>query len=108
MIFENSKHYCLRIQGTSQPLNGKEKLKKFRRISIKYSYPLSFDNPIVKTYSSINGFTRLRLVTLIRKAYKDFYSKPAKYGVWGHSKSDLVIEKLRHIRGSHFVLDIGS
>jgi hypothetical protein len=106
MIFENSKHDCLRIQGNTKPLNGKEILIQTSFITVKYDYPLGFS--VIKKYKSQNGFTRNRLVRLIRQAYMDFYSKPAQYGIWGHGKGDLVIENLRHVGRGHYVLDIGS
>lgn len=66
-------------------------------------YPLSV---VVKeniTFSSLH-----ELITCVRKAYREIYKDPNKYGIWGHGIRDLVIESLRLMEDNIVEVSIGS
>ena len=58
-------------------------------ITIEFDYPLH--NPTKLTFCRPTGFTRRDLIACVHKGYEKIYSNIRKYGVWGHSMSDLVL-----------------
>ena len=66
-------------------------------------YPLSVWAKVKIQYSSI-----YELIDTIKKGYKEIYSNPDKFGIWGHYISDLVIEGIEIFKDGDISLSIGS
>lgn len=66
-------------------------------------YPLSVWAKVKIQYSSIH-----ELINNIKKAYKEIYSNPDRFGIWGHYISDLVIEGIEIFKDGDISLSIGS
>lgn len=94
-----------------------------KEIKIKYTYPLS--NPVVFTYQSEDGFTRLMLINNICETYKNIYKlegDPGRawegsfnrgtsygpYGIWGHDIEDLSLDAMYQLNNGMFQLGISS
>jgi len=82
-----------------------EKFTTRKNITIRLDYPL--DKPYDFKFSSKNGFSVGRVISLIQRAYANVYQHPDKYGVWGHDIGDLVIETITDM-GTHIDVGIGS
>ncbi len=87
----------LTVVGDEKPHNPNQILTKSKSITIRLDYPLDGDYDFV--YSSKNGFTLSKVISLIRKSYKKIYDNPGKYGVWGHDIGDLIIEGVELKKG---------
>lgn len=59
-------------------------------ITIKFDYPLGGDYKL--TFCRPTGFTYLDLMACVYKGYCKIYRDIRKYGVWGHSFSNLYLE----------------
>jgi hypothetical protein len=98
-----------------------------KEIKIKYTYPLS--NPVVFTYQSEDGFTRLMLINNICETYKNIYkleeeisdapgrawegslnrgTSDGPYGIWGHDIDDLSLDAMYQLNNGMFELSISS
>ncbi len=69
-----------------------ERVINHQEIVIQYDYPLGGTYGVEHKRKA--GWTREALFKVIQKDYREFYRRPAHYGIWGHSIRDLVVEKV--------------
>lgn len=98
--------YGLRINGKSKVAQANEKVIKQKIIRIRFDYPFGYS--MTREYHSKNGFTRGGLVRRIRQAYKSFYWRPTRYGIWGHGIDDLSLDGLISLGNNLYMPDISS
>jgi hypothetical protein len=129
IIYKNNSNksnfeYCSDIFKNKSILNGFNKLdedllmesvtsKEFIVRDVKFDeeikgklyicYPLSV---VVENDIKFNSLHSL--ISEIRKTYKEIYKNPIKYGIWGHSIYDLVIEGIGIYDGNLVKVSIGS
>lgn len=80
-----------------------------RSVTIRYTYPLSTE--VNLTYKNKQGFTRALLFKCIQRGYLSIYGAYGghnKYGIWGHSLGDLVLERVRINSRGIVLIQIGS
>jgi hypothetical protein len=63
---------------------------KHTNFTLTIDYPLT--KPYVSTLNTEYGLTVQQVIDFIRDEYYNIYENPKKYGVWGHSLSDLYLE----------------
>jgi len=108
-------------------LLNKNKIVTDNSIRIQFDYPLT--NKLIKSYKTTkSGFTKSELIRRISTEYKSIYREEVttstiiprlmdrsfnrnrtngKYGIWGHTLSDLQLCSLRRVNGL-YVLQIDS
>lgn len=66
-------------------------------------YPI---RTLVKVEETCNSL--YEIINFIRRAYKEIYKSPEKYGIWGHYISDLQIESITIYENKYLEVSIGS
>lgn len=84
-----------------------EKLEN-REVEVTISYPLRTNHTFI--YKDKSGVGCVNdLINIIITKYKWIYSKPEKFGIWGHCLEDLVIEALNlDTESNKIILYVGS
>jgi hypothetical protein len=85
------------ITGIDVPVSGDnfintDPIIESESIVLILDYPLSDD--FEEEFHSPNGFSIVKLISLIRKSYKFIYKHQEEYGVWGHSIEQLSISDI--------------
>lgn len=90
----NSRGFCPNVYEREYIIDGHKRVSRNQIAIIHIDYPTS--HKFVFRRTSKNGWTQQKLVNAIKSIYKNkIYKDPNGYGVWGHSKEDLVIERIQ-------------
>lgn len=78
-----------------------------KEVEVELMYPLKIKHSF--TYSDNGAGDVTDLISKIVSEYKNVYSRPKEFGIWGHSIEDLVIENLRiDLSNNKILLYVGS
>ena len=75
-------------------------------IEIEINYPCG--KPLIHKARSKSGFTLSQFMGAVQAGYRKVYKNAKKYGVWGHSLSDLYLEGVTEVAPTVFELSVGS